>query len=634
MDIDKVLKETFGFSDFRQGQRGIVELILQRRNLLAVFPTGAGKSLCYQLPAVIMSGRTIVVSPLIALMKDQVAYLKSLQIPADAYHSQNSMNENQKVWQTFINGKTKILYISPERLMKENVLLKLKKLPLEMFVIDEAHCISKWGAGFRTEYEQLSQLKQNFPRAILVAFTATADKATRADIVKKLTHSEPELVDENPEANELNSTGFEEYSSSYKEGLKQKTKVIVRGFDRPNLFLSVLPKEGWRKKLLDFLAKRKGQSGIIYPLSRRETESLAEFLQQEGYHALSFHAGQAAQVKKDSQDRFMTEEACIMVATIAFGMGIDKPDIRFVVHTHLPSSVEAFYQEIGRAGRDMAPADTLLFYGLKDLITRREMIQNGNEDQDFKIRELKRLDALIAYCETAGCRRKALLSYFGEIFDNCGNCDNCLNPPKVEDRTREAQIILSAIVRTGEFFGSAHIIDVVRGVESAKVKMRRHNKLPTFGKGSDYPKKFWHNLLRQLVALGELEVDIERFGALKVTGSGRELLKSKKAFFCKDPLEPSSGESSLSKVGVVEKNKEQIQIQDIELLKQLKQLRLEIARKDNVPAFIVFSDRTLIEMANEKPTSKQELLRITGVGPHKLKLYGEAFLNLMPASSD
>lgn len=598
MDVYKTLKEVFGFSSFRPGQEEIINLILKKQNLLAVLPTGAGKSLCYQLPAVCLRGRTLVVSPLIALMNDQVAYLKSLNIPADKIHSHSTFKDNQSTWLSFIKGDIKILYISPERLMTEKILNELKKLSIDMFVIDEAHCISKWGAGFRPEYEQLSELKDHFPETVLSAFTATADKATRADIVKKLTGG--------------------------------KAQIIVRGFNRPNLSLSVLPKQNWRKKLLEFLSERKGMSGIIYTLSRKETETISDFLNKKGYRSIAYHAGQTAKQRQESQDIFMTENGIIMIATIAFGMGIDKPDIRFVVHANLPSSVEAFYQEIGRAGRDGEQADTLLFYGLDDLMTRKRMIQSGGESHDYKLKEHKRLDALIAYCETSDCRKKALLSYFDEVFDRCGNCDNCLNPPQVIEGTIPSQIFLSAIVRTKESFGSAHIIDIVRGISTDKVQKRRHNKIPTFGKGAKYSKSFWQTFVRQLISSGELSLNIERYGALEITESGRKILYGKKKFYHKEfTVKDIPIKKEVSKVGKQSIKKDNLTVKDSELLKRLKKLRLEIAREKNVPAFVIFSDRTLIEMTNLKPQIKENLLQVNGVGSKKLELYGTRFFNVI-----
>ena len=591
MDLKSVLKENFGFLDFRPGQEEIIKLLLDKKHVLAVLSTGAGKSLCYQLPAIIFSGRTVVVSPLIALMNDQTAHLRSLKIPADKIHSHCHFRQNQATLNTFINGEIKILYVSPEKLMTEKVLSEFQKLPIEMFVIDEAHCISKWGAGFRPEYEQLSQLKDLFPQAVLSAFTATADKSTRLDIVRKLTNN--------------------------------KSQIIVKGFDRPNLFLSVEPKQNWKKRLLEFLNEKKGLSGIIYALSRKETVRVSEFLNNKGFLCIPYHAGQSAQVRQKSQDTFMTENAVIMSATTAFGMGIDKPDIRFVVHINLPASMEDFYQEIGRAGRDGKRADTLLFYGLQDLITRRKMIQSGEEDQEYKLRESKRLEALLAYCESSSCRKKALLSYFGEDFDNCSLCDNCLSPPRLVEGTIPAQIFLSAMVRTGQYFGMLHIIDVVRGIETDKLKNRGHHKLPTFGKGADRSKAFWEIFARQLISSGNINIDIERFGALKVTKIGWDILYGRKKFAYKEFILPSVLLKKQKPKKVVFKKQHP---EDVFLLSKLKKLRLQLAREKEVPAFIVFSDRTLIEMTNLKPQSLEEMSCVNGVGKQKLELYGDAFL--------
>ena len=593
IDPKITLKETFGFSDFRPGQEEIIKLLLNKQNVLAVLSTGAGKSLCYQLPALLFTGRTVVISPLIALMNDQTAHLNSLKIPADKIHSHCEYKHNQDTLKAFINGKTKILYMSPEKLMNERTLTAFKELMIDMFVIDEAHCISKWGAGFRPEYEQLSQLKEIFPQAILAAFTATADQSTRLDIVKKLTNNQ--------------------------------SKIIVKGFDRPNLFLSVEPKKNWKKRLLEFLEQRRGMSGILYALSRRETEMLAEFLKQKGFFCIPYHAGQPAKMRQEAQDIFMTENGVIMSATTAFGMGIDKADIRFVVHVNLPSSMEDFYQEIGRAGRDGKRSDTLLFYGLKDLITRRKMIQFGEENQEYKLKANKRLDSLLAYCESSSCRKKSLLSYFGENFDKCYLCDNCLSPPKLVEGSLPAQIFLSAVHRVHQCFGMLHIINIVRGVESDQVKNRGHHKLPTFGKGASYSKDFWEILARQLISSGCVNIDIERFGALKITKSGENILYGRKKFFYKEIMSPKP---VLKKKEPVEK-KEIYQADDTKLLSKLKKYRLKLAREKNSPAFIIFSDRTLHEMAHLKPDTLDKMSHVNGVGPHKLKLYGESFLKII-----
>ena len=589
-DLQNSLETFFGFRKFRAGQEDIVSRILRRNNLLAVMPTGSGKSLCYQLPALLLDGRTIVVSPLIALMDDQVAQLQSLKLPSDKMHSHQTEEENRLVWRRFSNGTTKILYISPERLMTEKTLESLTKIPVEMFVVDEAHCISKWGPGFRPDYERLSEIGRIFPNAIIAAFTATADSATRQDIVQKL--------------------------------MAGNAEITVEGFDRPNLSLSVIFKTDWKRQLLQALEGRSGVSGVIYALSRKDTEVISDFLNTKGFQALPYHAGKEGKYRSATQDRFMTEPGLIMVATIAFGMGIDKSDIRFVIHTHLPGSMEAFYQEIGRAGRDGYDADTMLLYGMDDLVKRRRMIDQGEGDEGHKFRENKRLDALLTYCEASGCRKKALLSYFGEDVDDCGSCDNCLDPPELVDATIDTQILLSAIMRTGEYFGRVHVVDVVLGSFTEKVRQRNHDKIPTFGKGGEQSKEFWMALVRQLLASGDLYVDLMRHGALRITKSGREILFKGKQFRCK---KITSGKLMVQKapnfVGSSPANLNE------GLLNELKRLRLSLAKERKVPAFVIFSDRTLMEMVDREPVTPSDLLLVNGVGAKKLEQYGQIFVD-------
>ena len=590
--MERWLKQYFGFSDFRPGQKEIVQALLANKNLLSVMPTGAGKSICYQLPAMLSDYKTIIVSPLVSLMDDQVASLKSNKIPAEKIHANCTFEENGAAWRSFSQGEAKILYVSPERLMTDRMVASLKGLGIGMFVIDEAHCISKWGAGFRPDYNDLSRLQYLFPSAVIAAFTATADEATRNDIVEKLTSG--------------------------------NASIFVRGFDRPNLSLTVLQKTNWKQQLLEFLTLKRRQSGIIYCLSRKNTETVAAYLGKNGFNALAYHAGQDATVRRNSQGRFMTEEGLIMVATIAFGMGIDKPDIRFVVHANLPSSMEAFYQEIGRAGRDGASAETIIFYGLDDLIKRRRMINQGEGDDQYKLREQKRLDTLVAYCEAATCRRKALLAYFDDVYVECGNCDNCLNPPILIDGTELAQMALSVISTTGEYFGTVHIVNVVRGTLTEKVLQRRHNELSNFGVGKEHPKEFWQALIRQLLAAGHISVDIKRYGALRISDTGRIILSGDTVFKYKNFNSGSllaSGKSQKSLPKIIGVNEE--------LLAKLKVKRLDIAREKRVPAFVIFSDRSLTEMAAKRPQSESQFLEINGVGPQKLKEYGKTFLSLI-----
>ena len=590
--MERWLKQYFGFSDFRPGQKEIVQALLANKNLLSVMPTGAGKSICYQLPAMLSDYKTIIVSPLVSLMDDQVASLKSNKLPAEKIHSNCTFEENGAAWRSFSQGEAKILYVSPERLMTDRMLASLNGLGIGMFVIDEAHCISKWGAGFRPDYNDLSRLQYLFPSAVIAAFTATADEATRNDIVENLTSG--------------------------------NASIFVRGFDRPNLSLTVLQKTNWKQRLLEFLHSKRRESGIIYCLSRKNTETVAAYLSENGFNALPYHAGQDATVRRNSQGRFMTEEGLIMVATIAFGMGIDKPDIRFVVHANLPSSMEAFYQEIGRAGRDGASAETIIFYGLDDLFKRRRMIIQGEGDEQYKLREHKRLDTLVAYCEAATCRRKVLLTYFDDVYVECGNCDNCLNPPTLIDGTELAQMALSVISTTGEYFGTVHIVNVVRGTLTEKVLQRRHNELSNFGVGKERPKEFWQALIRQLLAAGHISVDIQRYGALRISDTGRKILSGDTVFNYKIINSKSllpSGKSQKSLPKIIGVNEE--------LLAKLKVKRLDIAREKRVPAFVIFSDRSLTEMAAKRPQSESQFLDINGVGPQKLKEYGKTFLSLI-----
>ena len=587
-DLNKLLREVFGYSSFRIGQLEIIEAILSKKNVLAVMPTGAGKSLCYQLPAIYSQQKTIIISPLVALIDDQVAALLHTGVRVSKLHSGLSREENVEQWQLFASGISKILYMSPERLMQPRMLDALQKQKIGMFVVDEAHCISKWGADFRPDYEELSQLKTLFPTAVISAFTATADKATRADIVDNLTGGD--------------------------------CVVFVKGFDRPNLALQVLPKQDIKSRLLDFLSVRRSQSGIIYCLSKNETDQTAEFLKGNGFNALSYHAGKTAEFRKDAQNRFMTEDAVVMVATVAFGMGIDKPDIRFVVHASMPSSVEAFYQEIGRAGRDGEPAETLIFYGLQDIMKRQRMIFDGQGTEQHKLLEYKRLEALIGYCETTACRRIALLSYFDESVVNCGNCDNCHSPPVVQDYTEIAKLLISAVSETGQYFGVSHIIDVVRGAETAKVKARSHNRLNVFGLAADQSKQTLQSIIRQLIAADALKVNLEKYGALEITNKGRCILEDKERFTAKVISKVASTalkKNSNSRAGSSENNPQ--------LLAELKKLRLTIARERSVPAFVIFSDKTLVQMANEMPTTESDFLAISGVGKNKLQEFFEPF---------
>ena len=595
MDKIKTLSDVWGYSSFRPGQEEVVDHLMQKKKLLAVMPTGAGKSLCYQLPALLFENQTIVVSPLIALMDDQVIGLADLGVNAERIHSGMPESNRENIWQKFRNKQIKILYISPETLMRNEVINALKPLNIEMFVVDEAHCISKWGSDFRREYELLKELQNHFPKAIISAFTATADEETRNDINNKLT----------------NGTG----------------KIFLYGFNRPNLSLAVQQKtNNWKSQLNEFLENRQNQSGIIYCLSQKLTELCAEFLQSKGFNAYPFHAGLDSQVKIDTQDKFMTEDNVVVCATIAFGMGIDKADVRYVVHISLPSSIEAFYQEIGRAGRDGLESSTLLIFGLQDLFQRKRFIDMSNANDSFKIKEHKRLDSLIAYCDSATCRRQTLLSYFKETCEPCGKCDNCLSPPQMIEGTEYAQMALSAIYRTGQYFGSGHIVDVLRGIESNKVMVKGHNKIKTFGVGHSASADFWKTFIRQMVSANYLFINIQRYGALQITSDGEKVLKGEEEYFYRKiefnkPIKEKKSKTNSIDTEILDEEKE--------LFSALKSKRMELARKKRVPAYIIFPDATLHQMLLHKPQTLDEMGKLNGIGPNKLEKYGKDFLEII-----
>ena len=594
-ELIKTLEDVFGYRSFRAGQEEVINHLMNKKKLLAVMPTGAGKSICYQLPALLFKNQTIVVSPLVALMDDQVAGLKDLGVKAERVHSGMQESDRMQIWNKFRNKKIKILYISPESLMRNEILNALKPLNISMFVVDEAHCISKWGSDFRREYELLKELQNHFPGAIISAFTATADEETRIDINNKLTNGEG--------------------------------KIFLYGFNRPNLSLAVQQKtNNWKIQLYEFLENRRNQSGIVYCLSQKLTEQCAEFLESKGFNAYPFHAGLDPKIKIDTQDKFMTDENVIVCATIAFGMGIDKADVRFVAHISLPGSMEAFYQEIGRAGRDGLESDTLLIFGLQDLFQRKRFIDMSDADDSFKIKEHKRLDSLMAYCDSATCRRQTLLSYFRENCDPCGKCDNCLNPSQMIEGTEYAQMVLSAIYRTGQYFGSMHIVDVLRGVENNKVIAKRHNRIKTFGVGRTNTSDFWKTFIRQMVSANYLNINIQRYGALQITQKGEKVLKGVEDYFYR----------KIEFDKPIKNKKKRAEIIDSEMLNDEKELflalkskRIELARRRRVPAYIIFPDATLHQMLIHKPQSLEAMGKLNGVGSKKLEKYGEAFISVI-----
>ena len=586
----QVLKDVFGFDDFRPGQEEAVDALLEGRHVLTVMPTGSGKSLCFQVPALVLGGLTIVVSPLVALMQDQVAALRLAGVAAESINSSRHRDDNVMAWKRAASGQTRLLYMAPERLMTDRMLAALAKLPVSLIAIDEAHCISQWGPAFRPEYEALSRLRDVFPGVPVAALTATADEVTRADIAQRL--------------------------------FGGKVETLVLGFDRPNIKLTVEPKHDWKRQLLGFVKGHAGKSGIVYCLSRKKTEEAAEFLTGNGIRARAYHAGMDKDGREMNQNAFMTEPGLVMVATIAFGMGIDKSDVRFVFHADLPGSLEAYYQEIGRAGRDGAAAEAHMLFGLGDIRMRRMFIDQEDAGDERKRREHQRLDALLGYCEAPTCRRQILLGYFGESSEPCGNCDICLSPVELEDRTDDARKALSAVYRTGERYGAAHVIDVLRGADTEKIMMADHHKLPTFGTGADRKKEEWRSLFRQLVAAGFLKIDISGYGGLGMTPKGRDLLKGDGSFhFRPEVLKAAVRKKTRELAAELEMSGD-----DHSLLAALKELRLRLAKERQVPAYVIFSDRTLADMAQRRPRDTDGFAQVNGVGGAKLREFAEPFL--------
>lgn len=587
-----ILSNQFGHGAFRPGQADIVDYILEGRNVLAVMPTGAGKSICYQVPSQLLEGPTVVISPLVALMDNQAAGLRANGVTVASIHSGQSREENVAQWKDIASGRAKLLYLSPERLMQSRMLSAMRALNPALFVIDEAHCVSKWGPAFRPEYAQLGQLKDIFPEARVAAFTATADEATRKDIASQLFNGQGE--------------------------------VIVHGFDRPNLSLTVAPLSNRTNQLLEWMVAQRGECGIVYCLSRKNTEKYAQILRDKGYNALPYHAGLSSEERFENQERFLAEPAVIIVATIAFGMGIDKSNVRFVYHLNLPSSLEAYYQEIGRAGRDGAPSETGMIYALDDIRMRRQFISDDGSDSDHQTREHRRLDALLGYCEAAKCRRQILMSYFGETSDPCGNCDVCQNPPVLIDATDAAKALFDAVEQTGQRFGSGHVISVARGDETDRIIQFNHQDLPAFGQ-SKHPKPWFQGLLRQAVALRYLNVNMEAYGRLELLPRAQEVLEGRAKFMCKDPTVKRTGGKKVIRAS--DRQKANLDAGDTELLSRLKALRMDFARELGKPAFVVFSDATLIDMVERKPTDRDSMLAVSGVGPSKYDRFGEAFLS-------
>ena len=588
-----LLRSVFGFASFRDGQAEIIEAILAGRDVLAVMPTGSGKSLCYQLPALLCDGLTIVVSPLIALMRNQVAQLRSYGVAAAALNSANEFYENQDIAEQIARGELRLAYIAPERLARPEILAMLKPAKVATVAVDEAHCISQWGHDFRPDYMNIAALRDELGARQTVAFTATADAATRADILGRLFPAPPE--------------------------------VFVHGFDRPNLRLAMSPRGGGRGQLVQFVGAHRGDSGIVYCSSRKATEELAAFFREEGINALPYHAGMEPADRSRHQDVFLQEDGVVMVATIAFGMGIDKPDVRFVCHANMPSTIESYYQEIGRAGRDGLPADTLTLFSIGDIALRRRQIEESASSDEQKRVDRMRLNALVSLCESPQCRRQTLLRYFGEAIGPCGNCDVCAGGVAVIDGTIAAQKAMSAILRTGERFGSEHLIDLLLGEETEAIRKFGHDRLPTFGVGKENNRNQWRSIFRQLYAAGILSLDITGYGRWTVLPAGRAVLTGKARI---DLRRDAVAEGRKARKGAAAPALAAGDA-DQALFQALRARRTALAKAQSVPAYVILPDRSLLDMARRKPETAAEMAGIHGVGEAKLARYGEAFLEVI-----
>ncbi|MBK7205310.1 MAG: DNA helicase RecQ [Thermomonas sp.] len=595
------LRHVFGYDSFRGEQADIVGHLVAGGDALVLMPTGGGKSLCYQLPALLRAGTAIVVSPLIALMQDQVEALRQLGVRAAFLNSSLDAGAAAQVERELLDSQLDLLYVAPERLLTPRFLSLLERTPVALFAIDEAHCVSQWGHDFRPEYRQLTLLHERWPDVPRIALTATADAPTRREIVERLA--------------------------------LEDARQFVSSFDRPNIRYTVVAKDDSRRQLLEFLDDHRGDSGIVYCLSRRKVDATAELLAGRGVRALPYHAGLDAATRAEHQRRFLREDGIVMVATIAFGMGIDKPDVRFVAHLDLPKSLEGYYQETGRAGRDGDPAEAWLAYGLGDAVLLRRMIEDGDAGDERKWLERGKLDALIGYCESTGCRRQSLLAYFGEAHAGaCGNCDNCRQPPRTWDATEAARKALSCVYRTGQRFGAAHMIDVLRGADTAKVRQFGHQSVSTYGIGGDLDARQWRGVFRQLVGNGLLEADIEGHGALRLTAAATPLLRGERRLQlraeppARERRRKGGGKTVPTTVPAID-----LPADAAARFAVLREWRAGIAREQNVPAYVIFHDATLRAIALEPPRDLDALSGIGGVGVGKLERYGDEVLGVLQA---
>jgi ATP-dependent DNA helicase RecQ len=589
----ELLHRIFGYDEFRGPQQAIVEHVAAGNDALVLMPTGGGKSLCYQVPSLLRDGTGIVISPLIALMQDQVEALRQLGVRAEYLNSTLDAETAARVERELVAGELELLYVAPERLLTGRFLSLLSRSRIALFAIDEAHCVSQWGHDFRPEYRQLTVLHERWPDVPRIALTATADPPTQREIAER-----------------LDLTNAQHFVSS---------------FDRPNIRYTVVQKDNAKRQLLDFLRGHRDEAGIVYCMSRRKVEETAEFLCKEGMNALPYHAGLPAEVRAANQRRFLREDGIVMCATIAFGMGIDKPDVRFVAHTDLPKSMEGYYQETGRAGRDSEPAEAWLCYGLGDVVLLKQMIEQSEAGEERKALERSKLDHLLGYCESMQCRRQVLLAGFGETYPQpCGNCDNCLQPPDAWDASVAAQKALSCVYRSGQRFGVGHLIDILRGGENDKIRQFGHTELSTYGIGKDLDARTWRSVFRQLVAASLLEVDSDAYGGLRLTDGSREVLKGqRKVMMRRESPKTRERERGGQRTGL------SVLPQDLALFNALRGLRAELAREQNVPAFVIFHDSTLRNIAEQRPTSVDALGRVGGIGGTKLSRYGERLVEIV-----
>ena len=589
----ELLSSVFGYDSFRGDQQAIVEHVASGNDALVLMPTGGGKSLCYQIPALLRDGCGIVISPLIALMQDQVEALRQAGVRAEFLNSTLDAETAARVERELLDGELELLYVAPERLLTGRFLSLLGRSRVALFAIDEAHCVSQWGHDFRPEYRQLAVLHERWPQVPRIALTATADPPTQREIAERLDLAQ--------------------------------ARHFASSFDRPNIRYTVVQKDNAKRQLLDFLKAHRGEAGIVYCMSRRKVEETAQFLCNEGLQALPYHAGMPAEVRAANQRRFLHEDGIVMCATIAFGMGIDKPDVRFVAHTDLPKSMEGYYQETGRAGRDGEAAEAWLCYGLGDVVLLKQMIEQSEASEERKQLERAKLDHLLGYCESMQCRRQVLLAGFGETYPKpCGNCDNCLTPPAAWDATVPAQKALSCVYRSGQRFGVGHLIDILRGSDNERMRQLGHDKLSTYGIGSDLDARSWRSVFRQLVAASLLEVDPEAHGGLRLTDASRDVLKGRRQLMMRreSPV-ARERERGGQRSGLP------VQAGDLALFNALRGLRAELAREQNVPAFVIFHDSTLRNIAEQRPTSIDALGRVGGIGGSKLARYGQRLVDIV-----